>query len=85
MVFTLDGRVIEERDVQYLTKKLENQFYAITIEDKTKIKIDYHKYENDVSLKGEFIRLVLSQEDLSEEEKSKIINTGIKALSGEEV
>jgi len=43
------------------------------------------KYQNDISLKGEFIRLVLNQEDLTDEQKSKIIRTGIKALSGEEV
>ena len=43
------------------------------------------KYQNDISLKGEFIRLVLNQEDLTDEQKSKIISTGIKALSGEEV
>ena len=42
------------------------------------------KYQYDASLKGEFIRLVLKQE-LTDEEKSEIINTGIKALSGEEV
>ena len=41
-------------------------------------------YQNDASLKGEFIRLVLGQ-NLPEEEQSKIILTGIKALSGEEV
>ena len=41
-------------------------------------------YESDISLKGEFIRLVLGQ-DLTDEEKRKIITTGIKALSGEEV
>ena len=40
------------------------------------------KYQNDISLKGEFIRLVLSQDNIDDEEKSKIISTGIKALSG---
>ena len=74
-----------ERDIDYLTKKFENNFYSIKILDKPKIKIDYMKYQNDISLKGEFIRLVLQQDKLSEEEKSKIISTGIKALSGEEV
>ena len=42
------------------------------------------KYQNDISLKGEFIRLVLQQDKLSDDEKSKVISTGIKALSGEE-
>ena len=41
-------------------------------------------YENDASLKGEFIRLVLNQ-NLEEEEQSKIITTGIRALLGEEL
>lgn len=74
----------EERDIAYLTKKFENYFYYLKIEDKPKRKIDYMKYQNDISLKGEFIRLVLEQQDLTEEEKSKVINTGIRALSGEE-
>ena len=42
-------------------------------------------YENDASLKGEFIRLILRQEGISDEGKKKIIICGIKALSGEEV
>lgn len=80
-----EAEIGEERDIDYFTKKFENRFYGLKIEDKPKRKIDYMKYQNDISLKGEFIRLVLSQEDLSEEEKSKIISTGIKALSGEEI
>ena len=54
------------------------------IYDETTLEIDYMSYEKDISLKGEFIRLVLSQ-DLSQEEQRQIITTGIKALSGEEV
>ncbi len=83
----LDGEVEigEERDIEYLTKKFESNFYYLKIEDKPKIKIDYMKYKNDISLKGEFIRTVIEQENLTEEEKSKIISTGIKALSGEDI
>ena len=73
-----------ERDILYLEKKYKSEFYFAKIYDKTVLKIDYMTYENDASLKGEFIRLVLKQ-NLEEEEKSKIIMTGIKALSGEEV
>ena len=75
----------EERDIDYITKKLENDFYALKIEDRPKRKINFMKYKNDISLKGEFIRLVLEQNDLSEEDKSRVISTGIKALSGEEL
>lgn len=83
----LEGEVEigEERDIDYLLKKFEPDFYFLKIEDKPKIKIDYMKYKNDISLKGEFIRLVLEQKDLSEEEKSRVIYTGIKALSNEEI
>ena len=82
----LDGKVSidSERDINYLEKKYKSLYYFAKIYDETTLKIDYMTYENDASLKGEFIRLVLSQK-LSEEETRKIISTGIKALSGEEV
>lgn len=72
-----------ERDIDYLLKKYKDKFYFIKISDRTTLKINYLDYENDVSLKGEFIRMVLN-EDLPDEEKKEIIITGIKALSGEE-
>lgn len=80
-----DVEIGVERDIDYLTKKFESNFYYLKIEDRPNIKIDYMKYQNDISLKGEFIRLVLDQKDLTEEEKSKVISTGIKALSGEDL
>ena len=73
-----------EIDTNYLTKKIEPYYYFVKIKNKVKIKIDYKDYQYDASLKGEFIRLVLNQ-DLSDEEKGGIINTGIKALSGEDL
>ena len=73
-----------ERDINYLEKKYKDLYYYAKIYDETTLKIDYMDYKHDASLKGEFIRLVLSQ-NLSEEETKRIITTGIKALSGEEV
>ena len=72
-------------DIDYFQKKFESKFYFLKIKDKQKIKIDYMKYKNDVSLKGEFIRLVLDQENLDDEEKNEVIIAGIKALSGETI
>ena len=82
----LEGKISveSERDINYLLKRFENEVYYLKIYDETTLKIDYMDYKNDISLKGEFIRLVLEQ-DLSEEEKKEIITTGIKALSGEEI
>ena len=85
IVLTGETEIGEEKDIDYLTKRFENNFYYLKMQNKQKRKIDYMKYQNDISLKGEFIRLVLNQEDLSEEEKSKIISTGIKALAGEDL
>lgn len=73
-----------ERDIGYLEKKYKAIYYFVKIYDRSTLKIDYMNYEHDASLKGEFIRLVLNQ-GLTEEETGKIITTGIKALSGEEV
>lgn len=74
----------QEIDIKYLLKKFNQDFYFLKIYDKLKFKIDVMKYKYDVSLKGEFIRLVLKQQ-LTDEEKNKIISTGIRALSGEEL
>ena len=42
-------------------------------------------YKNDKSLKGEFIRLVLSKDELGDDEKAAIIECGIRALAGDTV
>lgn len=84
IILTGEVELGSERDINYLIKKIEDSFYFIKIYDKPKIKIDYKKWQYDVSLKGEFIRLVLKQ-DLTDEEKNEIITTGIKALSGDEI
>ena len=76
--------VDSERDLNYLEKKYKANYYFAKIYDETTLNIDFMTYQNDASLKGEFIRFVLNQ-NLPEEEQSKIILTGIKALSGEEV
>lgn len=70
-------------DIDYLSQKLSQDFYFVKIKDKTTVKINYDLYKNDVSLKGEFVRL-LENLDIEDEKKSKIISTGIKALLGKE-
>ena len=43
------------------------------------------QYENDLSIKGEFIRTVYNTAELDNEEKMTIINCGLKALDGKEI
>ncbi len=73
-----------EKQLDVLNSKLNSIFYFAKIKDNTTLKIDHKNYENDVSLKGEFIRQVLAS-SLTDEEKSKVILVGLKALSGEDV
>ena len=80
----LTGELSEETEIEpeSYQSALASDYFYIRVKDKTETKIDYTKYEKDVSLKGEFIRLVKNQQNLSEEQKTKIILTGIKALAG---
>ena len=84
--FTLHGEYTPEtnKDISFLQKRLENDYYFVKIKDETRLHIEKGSYENDISLKGEFIRSVMAS-DLSEDEKDKIICLGIAALSAEEI
>ena len=73
-----------QKDLNFLKKMLEGRFWYLKIKDESRLKIEKETYEHDISLKGEFIRLVMAS-DRSDEEKEQIICCGIRALSGEEV
>lgn len=84
--FTLTGtHTLEtQRDFKFLEKMLEPRYYFVKIKDESRLEIAREDYEHDISLKGEFIRMVLAS-DKSEEEKEQIIRCGIQALLGQEV
>ena len=73
-----------QKDIQYITEALQNDFYFVKVKDESKLKLDEADYSMDVSLKGEFIRKVMASE-LDEEDKAKIILSGLQALMGEEI
>jgi len=84
---TLTGKVglSAERDLQYLTGRFEDRFFAFKMNDReVGIAVFPEEYENDISLRGEFIRLVM-QGDYTEEERRMILELGVRALCGEEV
>lgn len=72
-----------EKDAGWIRKWLENDYYFLKVKDKTRIAIDPEDYKYDVSLKGEFVRLVLAS-DMPREEMEQVIRYGIRALAGEE-
>ena len=73
-----------QRDFRFLEKMLESRYYFVKIKDESRLEIAREDYEHDISLKGEFIRMVLAS-DKTEEEKERIIRFGIQALLGQEV
>ncbi len=85
--FLLTGAVDPTANIalDYLQKMVAQQgFFFTKVKDETHMAIHPEDYQNDISLKGEFIRLVLGS-DLGEEEKAAIIRTGMQALTGEDI
>lgn len=70
--------------VSYLQNLINNSFFFTKVKNESRMAINPEDYKNDISLKGEFIRLVLDS-DASDEDKAAIIRTGIQALTGEEI
>ena len=69
---------------EMLEETLNEKFYFGKVCDESKLKINPRDYENDISLKGEFIRNVLAS-DMSQDDKNAVIEYGIKALLKEEI
>ena len=83
LVGELDADVAElASDVK---KYLERECFFVDVKDKTRRRIDLSAYEADLSLAGEFVRLVYASEEYSDEEKEQIASLGIRALNGIEV
>jgi len=72
------------KQIRHLDLKLNNIYFFVKIKDESSLAINIKDFEKDLSLKGEFIRSVLSSH-LSDEEKNRVILVGIKALSGEDL
>jgi DNA repair exonuclease SbcCD nuclease subunit len=71
-------------DVLQLSASLEGNHFHVEIKNETVVKIDPSEYENDLSLRGEFVRTVLALA-LPKEEEGLILSAGLAVLSGEEV
>ena len=83
-VLTGERELDDEIDVIRFVRLFENKYFFVKCYDRTKTLVDYESFKFDKSLKGEFVRLVQSQ-DLDEDEKAKIIEIGIRAIMGEDI
>lgn len=77
--------VSSEKNINYLVQYFSGDFYFVKIYDETTLKVEPADYRNDESLKGEYVRTVLSAEDITEEEKASVIRLGLQILGNEEV
>lgn len=73
-----------EKQLPLLDKKLNDKFYFAKIKDNSSLEINPKDFENDISLRGEFIKQVMNS-DLTDEEKESIVVVGLKALNGEDL
>jgi DNA repair exonuclease SbcCD nuclease subunit len=66
-----------------IKSRFAGSFFYFEIKDKTKLKVDRDALRYDKSLRGEFLRLCLEDYTISEDERQKIIDCGLAALSGD--
>ena len=71
----------DQKFFDQIEKELADNFFAFEIKDKVGVLIDKNEYIGDISLKGEFIRLV-SEKVKDEDERNEIIAFGLAALLG---
>ena len=70
-------------DKDSIHARYKDKYYYFEIKDDTRTEIDPEAYKYDKSLKGEFIRLCMSDTELSDEDREDVIRTGIFALLDE--
>lgn len=70
-------------DTKYIENAFSGKVYYLDIKDKSRLSVRLDDYKYDKSLRGEFIRLCLSDNSLSDSEREKIIHCGLAALGNE--
>lgn len=75
----------EENLADDISEYIADKYFFVSVKDRTLRKFRIEDYYGDKSLKGEFIREVLLSDELTEEQKRKVIAYGVKALTGREV
>ena len=71
-----------EKDV---LRMLEEKCWYASVKDRTQSRLDDPSAEGDLSLRGEFIRLVSGSGDIPDDMKREIVNMGLRVLAGREV
>ena len=65
--------------------QLHNKLFYAEVFDNTVMDLDVSEFDNDISLRSEFVRLALTDDTLSETERTKLIRCGWNVLNGKGV
>ena len=69
---------------QELETLLKDKYYSVSVKDKTRRHIDPGDYENDISLRGEFIRGLYADTEMDDALRQEVLALGLRVLNGEE-
>jgi len=84
----LYGKVNSDAETDYtdIENRIEiafkDKFFDLRVDSKIKLTIDANKFKDEISLRGEFVRSLLSSDD---EDKDEILELGLRMFSKEEV
>lgn len=84
----LSGKVNSDAETDYsdienrMESAFKDRFFDLRVKSEIKFTIDANKFKNEISLRGEFVRTVLSSDD---EDKDEILELGLRMFSKEEV
>ena len=73
-----------EKFYEHICATYKDEFFCFRISDRSVLYIDPASYVNDISLKGEFIRLAMREIE-DEAERSRVISCGLRALAEEDI
>ena len=72
------------KDASLIMPYFENEFFCFSLKDESAVNIDYNSYKNDISLKGEFVRLA-EKADIDENLREKTVVSVLNALNSEDL
>lgn len=85
VILTGELDVAAEKNLDFITRKLEDFYFSLKIYDETGLVVDLDSFMLDESLKGEFVRQVMADETMDEKTRATVIRYGLQALAGEEI
>ena len=82
---TLTGEVEDHylKQPEQIRLLIDGLFYFSKVKDSIRLVLRPDRFRNDISLRGEFVRRVLNDRELSEEDKERVLTFGLRALEGE--